>query len=62
MPHLFIEGVFSCMGSKGGDVVRHLMGEVAAASEQAEEAETREAELEAQIKDNQFHTAHRYRR
>ena len=50
------------MGSKGGDVVRHLMGEAAAASKQAEEAETREAELEAQIKDYQFHTAHRYRR
>ena len=58
----FIEGVFSCMGSKGGHVVRHLMGEVAAASKQAEEAETREAELEAQIKDYQFHTALRYRR
>jgi hypothetical protein len=27
----FIRGVFSCMGSKGGDVVRYLMGEVAAA-------------------------------
>jgi hypothetical protein len=50
------------MGSKGGDVVRHLMGEAAAASKQAEEAETREAELVAQIKDYQFHTAHRYRR
>jgi hypothetical protein len=48
----FIEGVFSCMGSKGGDVVQHSMGEAAAASKQAEEAETREAELEAQINRN----------
>jgi hypothetical protein len=50
------------MDSKGGDVVRNLMDEVAAASEQAKEAETREAELEAQITDYQFRTVHCYRR
>jgi hypothetical protein len=41
----FIKDVFCCMSNKGGDVIRHLIGEVAAASEQAEETETREAEL-----------------
>jgi hypothetical protein len=37
------------MGDAGGAVVQQLMADLAAASERAEEAEARAAELEGQI-------------
>ena len=58
----FVQAVVSCMGDAGGDVVKQLMGELAAEGERADEAEERAAELQAQILDYQFHSAQRYRR
>jgi hypothetical protein len=57
----FVEGIFCCMGNEGGDVVRHLMSELAAAGERADEAEVRAAELEGQIQEFQFQSAQRFR-
>jgi hypothetical protein len=50
------------MGNEGGDVVRRLMGELAAEGERADEAEARAAELERQIQEFQFQSAQRFRR
>ena len=58
----FVQAVVSCMGDAGGDVVKQLMGELAAEGERADEAEERAAELQAQSLDYQFHSAQRYRR
>jgi hypothetical protein len=58
----FVKGIFCCMGNEGDDVVRHLMGELAAEGERADEAEARAAELEGQIQEFQFQSAQRFRR
>ena len=54
--------IASCMGDAGGAVVQQLMADLAAASERAEEAEARAAELEGQIQEFQFQSAQRFRR
>jgi len=58
----FVQAIGSCMGDAGGAVVQQLMADLAAASERAEEAEARAAELEGQIQEFQFQSAQRFRR
>ena len=38
----FVGAAFTCIGTRGGDVVKHLMGELAAANTRADKAETRD--------------------
>ena len=38
----FVGAAFTCIGTQGGDVVKHLMGELAAANTRADKAETRD--------------------
>jgi hypothetical protein len=58
----FVQAIASCMGDAGGAVVQQLMADLAAASERAEEAEARAAELAGQIQEFQFQSAQRFRR
>jgi hypothetical protein len=58
----FVGAAFTCIGTQGGDVVKHLMGELAAANTRADKAEAEAVDFQAQITECQFQAAQRHNR
>ena len=58
----FVGAAFTCIGTQGGDVVKHLMGELAAADTRADKAEAEAVDFQAQITECQFQAAQRHNR
>ena len=60
----FVQAAVSCMGDAGGYAVKHLMSELAAEGERADEAEERAAANAVPGADRRLpiHSAQRYRR
>ena len=58
----FMGAAFTCIGTRGGDVVKHLMGELAAANTRADKAEAEAVDFQEQIMECQFQAAQRHNR